>query len=81
LGDGKNTESGSLTAEQEEASLASKPFRHATFTLSEEAIQQLQHLANESKLAKSHIIRILISELGSKEQQEQLKMLLSSDIN
>lgn len=58
-----------------------KPFRHATFTLSEEAIEQLQLLANESKLAKSHIIRILIAELCNKEQHEQLKKLLSSDTN
>ncbi|WDE05568.1 hypothetical protein SG34_001065 [Thalassomonas viridans] len=70
-----------LTREQDVAPPASKPFRHATFTLSEEAIEQLQTLARESKLAKSHIIRILIADLGSKEQQEQLKMLLSSDIN
>lgn len=58
-----------------------KPFRHATFTLSEEAIEQLQLLANESQLAKSHIIRILIDELCNKKQHEQLKKLLSSGIN
>lgn len=43
-----------------------KPFRHATFTLSEEAIAQLQSLSNESKLAKSHIIRILINQACNK---------------
>ncbi|WDE11688.1 hypothetical protein [Thalassomonas haliotis] len=68
-------------AGQEQEQKPAKPFRHATFTLSEEAIEQLQLLANESKLAKSHIIRILIAELCNKEQHEQLKKLLSSDTN
>ncbi|WP_281559221.1 hypothetical protein [Thalassomonas sp. RHCl1] len=68
-------------AQKEEQQKPAKPFRHATFTLSEEAIAQLQLLANESKLAKSHIIRILIAELCSQEQHEQLKKLLSSDTN
>ena len=47
-----------------------KPFRHATFTLSEQAIEQLQLLASESKLAKSHIIRILINQACKKDQKE-----------
>lgn len=58
-----------------------KPFRHATFTLSEEAIAQLQELAKDSQLAKSHIIRILIDELCNKEQQEKLTKLLDSNID
>ncbi len=58
-----------------------KPFRHATFTLSEEAIAQLQELAKDSRLAKSHIIRILIDELCNKEQQEKLTKLLDSNID
>lgn len=58
-----------------------KPFRHATFTLSEEAISQLQELAKDSQLAKSHIIRILIDELCNKEQQEKLHKLLESDVD
>jgi len=57
-----------------------KPFRHATFTLSEEAIAQLQELAKDSNLAKSHIIRILIDELCNKEQQDKLNKLLGSDV-
>ncbi len=56
------------------------PFRRATFTLSEEAISQLQELSVGSDLAKSHIIRILIDELCNKEQHEQLKKLLKSKI-
>jgi hypothetical protein len=59
---------------------ANKPFRRATFTLSEEAIDQLQHLSQGSDLAKSHILRILIDELCNKEQNEQLKKLLQSRI-
>ena len=57
-----------------------KPFRRATFTLSEEAIEQLQDLSEGSDLAKSHILRILIDELCNKEQNEQLKKLLQSGI-
>jgi hypothetical protein len=60
---------------------SNKPFRHATFTLSEQAIVQLQHLAKETNLAKSHIIRILINELCDEEQQDKLKKLLDSAIN
>jgi hypothetical protein len=58
-----------------------KPFRHATFTLSEQAIEQLQNLAQDSKLAKSHIIRILINELCDEKQHDKLKKLLDSEIN
>jgi hypothetical protein len=63
------------------SSAKSQPFRHATFTLSEQAIVQLQNLAKETKLAKSHIIRILINELCDQEQHEKLKKLLDSGIN
>ncbi len=56
-------------------------FRHATFTLSEAAIEQLQELAIDSKLAKSHIIRILIDELCNKDQKEKLTKLLASKIS
>lgn len=58
-----------------------KPFRRATFTLSEEAIHQLQDLSEGTDLAKSHILRILIDELCNKEQNEQLKKLLKSKID
>ncbi len=57
-----------------------KPFRRATFTLSEDAIDQLQHLSQGTDLAKSHILRILIDELCNKEQNERLKNLLQSKI-
>lgn len=58
-----------------------KPFRRATFTLSEDAINQLQHLSQGTDLAKSHILRILIDELCSKEQHERLTNLLRSKID
>jgi len=58
-----------------------KTFRHATFTLSEEAINQLSELAIETKLAKSHILRILIDELCNKDQQAKLHKLLGSKID
>ena len=57
-----------------------KPFRRATFTLSEDAISQLQNLSQGTDLAKSHILRILIDELCNKEQNDQLKKLLKSKI-
>ncbi|WP_286234034.1 hypothetical protein [Thalassotalea sediminis] len=58
-----------------------KPFRHATFTLSEDAINQLQALSKDTNLAKSHIIRILINELCSDEQQKKLTKLLASNVD
>jgi len=60
----------------------SKPSkRHATFTLSEDAISQLELLAKESNLAKSHIIRIMINELCNEEQQKKLSRLLKSGVD
>lgn len=64
-----------------EAKERERRFRHATFTLSEEAIEQLNELAQGSNLAKSHIIRILINELCNKDQKSQLQKLLGSDVN
>ena len=55
--------------------------RHATFTLSEDAIVQLNLLSQESKLAKSHIIRILVNELCHEKQQKKLALLLKSTID
>ncbi|WP_286264133.1 hypothetical protein [Thalassotalea atypica] len=66
--------------EREKSKGSNKPFRHATFTLSEDAIAELNLLAKDAKLAKSHIIRILIDNLSSKDQKAQLVELLSSKI-
>lgn len=57
-----------------------KPFRHSTFTLSEEAIDQLQMIAKETNLAKSHIIRILIDELCNKDRNNQIEKLIKSKV-
>jgi len=65
----------------QESEKSKKPFRHATFTLSEDAIEQLSELAIDAKLAKSHILRILIDELCNKDQQEKLHKLLGSKID
>lgn len=65
---------------QENKAEGGRRFRHATFTLSEAAIEQLQELAVDSQLAKSHIIRILIDELCNQDQKEKLTKLLASKI-
>ncbi len=62
-------------------STGNKKYRHATFTLSEEVITQLQYLSDETKLAKSHIIRILIKELNDQEKIDQLELILGSKID
>ena len=70
-----------LIKQKKEADLQSKPFRRATFTLSENTIEQLKLLSEESDLAKSHILRILIDELSRKEQEDQMKKLFESDVD
>ena len=65
-------------SEQSDKKDRNRPFRHATFTLSEDAIAQLNSLAKDSKLAKSHIIRILIDHLCGQDQKQQLAILLGS---
>ncbi|MFD2167368.1 hypothetical protein ACFSJY_14030 [Thalassotalea euphylliae] len=67
-------------AEKELQKESNRPFRHATFTLSEDAIEQLNALAKDSKLAKSHIIRILIDHMSSQDQKSQLATLIGSKI-
>lgn len=69
-----------MIEQKKSAGKQNKPFRRATFTLSENTIDQLQSLSEDTDLAKSHIIRILIDELSNKEQDEQLKELLKSNV-
>jgi hypothetical protein len=57
-----------------------KLYRHATFTFNEQTFKQLNYLAKESKLAKSHILRILIAEFAELDDDEKLKMLLESKV-
>lgn len=70
----------SLANQEKEKKASQRRFRHATFTFNEQTFEQLNELAKESKLAKSHILRILISQLSSQEKTEQLKLLKSSDV-
>jgi hypothetical protein len=69
-----------LIERRKAANLQERPFRRATFTLSENTIEQLQKLSEGADLAKSHIIRILVDELSSKEQEDQIKKLFESDV-
>lgn len=69
-----------LIEQRKSAEGQSKPFRRATFTLSENTIEQLKQLSEGTDLAKSHIIRILIDELSNKEQEDQIRKLFESDV-
>ncbi|PCH95821.1 MAG: hypothetical protein COB83_07545 [Gammaproteobacteria bacterium] len=69
-----------LIERKKSTEMQGKPFRRATFTLSENTIAQLQKLSAGTDLAKSHIIRILIDELSNKEQEDQIKKLFESDV-
>lgn len=45
--------------------VANEPMRRATFTLTEECIGQLQHLSEQSGIAKSKLIRLWIQRYAS----------------
>lgn len=67
-------------AKAEKKSVQKKLYRHATFTFNEQTFKQLNDIAKESKLAKSHILRILIAELAEQDDDEKLKTLLESKV-
>lgn len=67
-------------AKTEKQARQKKLFRHATFTFNEKTFQQLNELAKDSKLAKSHILRILIDQLAVQDEEEKLKILLRSKV-
>lgn len=48
---------------------SSKIFRHATFTLTESCIAQLNQLARDNKIAKSRLIRMMIKDFADKSPQ------------
>ncbi|WP_434926465.1 replication protein RepA [Shewanella sp. HL-SH8] len=53
-----------------------KIYRHATFTLTERSITQLDKLSKNNNVAKSKLLRILIDDfyhLSTTDQQKQLK--------
>ena len=52
-----------------------KPFRKATFTLSEDCITSLNELSASTGNAKSHLVRMLIRQFEQTEKVEQQLML------
>lgn len=55
---------------------SAKIYRHATFTLTERSITQLDQLSKSSSVAKSKLLRILIDDfynLSKTDQQKRLK--------
>ncbi|MGL5396206.1 MAG: replication protein RepA [Shewanella sp.] len=57
---------------------SAKLYRHATFTLTETSIAQLDLLAKETKVAKSRLLRILIDEFSQRKVEEQLEVVNKS---
>lgn len=57
-----------------------KLFKHATFTFNDKTFEELNELAASSKLAKSHILRILIAQLYGLDKEAQLAILLKSEV-
>ncbi|MEL4247679.1 replication protein RepA [Shewanella xiamenensis] len=57
---------------------SAKIYRHATFTLTETSITQLDGLAKGTKIAKSRLLRILIDEFCQKTTAEQLEVVNKS---
>lgn len=51
-----------------------KPFKHATFTLSDEIIVQLNDLASKTKISKSRLLRILVNEFYYQENPATLHL-------
>ncbi|MDN3652612.1 ribbon-helix-helix domain-containing protein [Thalassotalea ponticola] len=49
-------------------------FRHATFTLSEDIIEQLNELSKRTNIAKSRILRILVSEFFYQDNPVSLQL-------
>ena len=54
---------------------STKIYRHATFTLTEKSITQLEELSKTSCMAKSKILRVLIDNIHQLELHEQLLLL------
>ncbi|QBF84393.1 replication protein RepA [Shewanella maritima] len=54
---------------------SAKVYRRATFTLTEKSISQLDEINQNSNIAKSKILRILIDDFCSKSSSAQTKLL------
>lgn len=51
---------------------AGKPFKHATFTLSDHAIQQLNELSEQTHIPKSRLLRIMVNDFFYHENPNKL---------
>ena len=49
-----------------------KPFKHATFTLSEDIIDQLKELSDKTDIPKSRLLRILVNNFYYEENPNEL---------
>lgn len=58
---------------------STKIFKHATFSLTEDAITVLDELATQSKIAKSRLIRILIHDFFDRSDVEQEQIIGKSE--
>lgn len=54
---------------------AVKQFRHATFTLTEQSISQLDDLSLQTGIAKSKLLRIFIANFSQLSEAEQAQLL------
>lgn len=66
----KLTQSIAKTVKQNQAS--DKPFKHATFTLSEDIIGQLNELSDKTDIPKSRLLRILVNNFYYDENPNEL---------
>lgn len=58
---------------------STKIYKHATFSLTEDAIKILDRISADKKIAKSRLIRILIREFSVKNKNEQSAIIEFSD--
>lgn len=58
---------------------STKIYKHATFSLTENAIEILDAIATDTKLAKSKLIRILIHDFATKNKREQNNIIASTE--
>ncbi|GGI96754.1 replication protein RepA [Shewanella hanedai] len=58
---------------------STKIFKHATFSLTEDAIIVLDDLATQSKIAKSRLLRILIHDFFDKCDTEKRQIISNSE--
>lgn len=57
---------------------STKIFKHATFTLTESSITQLNQLSKSNKVAKSRLIRMMITEFAEMSKAELQQLIENS---